>query len=388
MTTTTPAQGSSATASPNRNLLGILSIGHMANDFYSLVLPFLLPTLIVAFQMDFFAAGLVALVTNLFGGLLQPVAGYMADRFGIRKRIMIVGFLFFSSGLLLVGLSRSYPMILAAWFVFGLGIATFHAQSTNFITGAYPETKGRAMGIHGIGGAIGNFSAPLVVTFLIAAVAWRQTAILLAVPAVLIAIMLGKGLTEAPKVEVDAGGLHVPRALWILALVAGLIGMMYTGFLTFLPTYLVEEGMDLKQVGILSTIMLFVGFFAQPGGGVIYDRIGGRWLFAFSALLAATGLFLFASAWGIPPLLPAILIGAAVMATFPPSLAMASDIAKGGNVGMSVGIVFGASRTMAAFTPALTGYMADQVGLRVSLQWLVVFALAACLLAFLLPGKK
>ena len=164
--------------------------------------------------------------------------------------------------------------------------------------------------------------------------------------------------------------------------------MMYSGFLTFLPTYLVEQGMSLGQVGILSTIMLFVGFFAQPGGGIIYDRIGGRWLYALSALLAGIGIFLFTGELGLHPLIPIVLIGAAVMATFPPTLAMASDIAKSGNVGMSVGIVFGASRALAALTPAMTGYMADQFGLRISLQWLIVFAVAAFFLAFLLPTKN
>ena len=373
---------------PNNILLGALSIGHLVNDFYALVLPFLLPTLIAVFEMDFFAAGLIALATNLFGGLLQPVAGYLADRFGIRKRIMLIGFLLFSVGLFLVSLSNSYMMILLAWFVYGLGIATFHAQSTNFITGAFPKTKGRAMGIHGIGGAIGNFSVPLLVTFLITTVAWRNTALLLTIPGVLVVILLSKTLIEAPKTQSTKTSFHMPKSLWILALVAGLLSMMYASFLTFLPTYLVDQGMSLNQVGLLSTIMLFVGFFAQPGGGMIYDRIGGRWLYAISALLAAAGLFLFTSEWGIPPLFPIILIGTAVMATFPPTLAMASDIAKNGNVGMSVGVVFGTSRALAAFTPALTGYMADQLGLRISLQWLLIFAVAAFFLAFLLPQRK
>ena len=382
---------SSASTQPlpqNRMLLGILSVGHLVNDFYGLVLPFLLPTLIIAFQMDFFAAGLVSLATNLFGGLLQPIAGYLADRYGIRKRIMVAGFVLFALGLLMVGISTTYIMILAAWFVYGLGIATFHAQSTNFLTAAYPESKGRVMGIHGIGGAIGNFSVPLVVTFLITVVDWRATALLLAIPGLLVAMTLAKGLTEVPKAEVDEMSLQVPGSLWILALVAGLLGMMFSGFLTFLPTYLVEQGMSLSQVGVLSTIMLFVGFFAQPGGGMIYDRIGGRWLYAISALVAGIGLLLFTNEWGVPPLFSVILIGAAVMATFPPSLAMASELAKRGNVGMSVGIVFGASRALAALTPALTGYLADQFGLRQSLQWLIVFAVLAFVLAFWLPRRS
>ncbi|MGD9146868.1 MAG: MFS transporter, partial [Anaerolineae bacterium] len=287
-----------------------------------------------------------------------------------------------------VGLSTSYTMIVLAWFVYGLGIATFHAQSTNFVTGAFQEIKGRAMGIHGIGGAIGNFSAPIAVTLLLSVVAWRETAFLLVVPGLLVALLLGKGLVEAPRVQPESMSLNAPRTLWILALTAGLLGMLYAGFLTFLPTYLVEQGMDLKQVGILSAIMLLVGFFAQPAGGMIYDRVGGRLLYLLSALVAAVGLFLFTSGWGVTPLLPALLIGAAIQATFPSTLAMASDIGKGGSVGTSVGIVFGTSGALAALTPALTGYMADQVGLRASLQWLIVFAVAAFFLAFLLPKNK
>ena len=369
-------------------LLGILSTAHLVNDFYVLVLPFLLPTLIVVFDMNFFAAGLVALVTNLFGGLLQPIAGYLADRFGIRKRIMIIGFLFFSFGLLFVAASTSYLMILLAWLIYGLGIATFHAQSTNFITTAFPTTKGRAMGIHGIGGAIGNFSVPVVVTFLVTAVSWRNTALILTIPGFLIAILLSKSLKEAPKTESGAKRFQIPKSLWILTLVSALLGMMFAGFLTFLPTYLTEQGMSLNQAGILSTIMLFVGFFAQPAGGIIYDRFGGRNLYALSAFVAAVGLLLFTSEWASAPLLPIVLIGGAIMATFPPTLAMASDISPKGNAGMSVGIVFGTSRALAAFTPALTGLMADHFGLRLSLQWLIVFAVAAFFLAFLLPSRR
>ncbi|MEM7134716.1 MAG: MFS transporter [Chloroflexota bacterium] len=381
----------SATVQPiarNRTLLGILSLGHLVNDFYGLVLPFLLPTLIVVFQMDFFTAGLLSLATNLFGGLLQPVAGYLADHYGMRKRIIIAGFLLFALGLLLVGLSTSYQLILVAWFVYGLGIATFHAQSTSFITNAFSQTKGRAMGIHGIGGAIGNFSVPLVVTYLITAVAWRNTVFILAVPGLFVAIILAKGLTELPKTQSKSLRLQVPKELWILSLIAGLFGMMYSGFLTFLPTYLMEQGMSLSQAGFLSTMMLFIGFFAQPGGGMIYDRIGGRWLYVICALVAGTGLFLFTSNVELPLLFSVVLIGAAVMATFPSTLAMASDLVKGSHVGMSVGIVFGTSRAMAALTPALTGYMADQFGLRISLQWLIVFAVAALILAFRLPGSQ
>ena len=67
--------------------------------------------------------------------------------------------------------------------------------------------------------------------------------------------------------QVDAHPVDDPFELVLLAL--GLFDKLYAGFLTFLPTYLLEKGMDLKQAGIPSAIMLSGGLFAQLGGGLL-----------------------------------------------------------------------------------------------------------------------
>ena len=115
-----------------KTLLGILTTGHFVNDFYSIILPFLLPTLIITFDLSFFQAGLLTIAKSLLSGLLQPVIGYLADRYAKRKLIMLLGFFTFSLGLSIVSISNSYILLLGAFFIFGLGQATFHAQSTNF----------------------------------------------------------------------------------------------------------------------------------------------------------------------------------------------------------------------------------------------------------------
>ncbi|MEK6221033.1 MAG: MFS transporter, partial [Chloroflexota bacterium] len=145
-----------------QKLLAVLTTGHLVNDFYTITLPFLLPTLIVAFNLSFFEAGLLTIATSLLSGFLQPVMGYLADAFAKRKLIIILGFFAFSLGLVIAGAAVSYPMLLGAFFVFGLGQATYHAQSTNLITKAFPDSRGRSMGIHGVGGSIGNFLSPTI----------------------------------------------------------------------------------------------------------------------------------------------------------------------------------------------------------------------------------
>jgi FSR family fosmidomycin resistance protein-like MFS transporter len=372
-----------------QKLLGALTAGHLVNDFYSSTLPFLLPALIVAFDLSFFEAGLLTIATSLLSGFLQPVVGYLADIYARRKMTILLGFSAFSLGLIITSSSVSYAMLLAALFVFGLGQATFHAQSTNFITRAFPRARGRSMGIHGIGGSIGHFSAPILATLLITALGWRYATSLLVIPGLVIIIFLGYMLSEPPKAQKMAKGTPIISArLLVLTLNIGLIYMAYIGFLAFLPTFLIENGSSLTQAGLIAATMFFVGVLAQPVGGFIYDRLGGRLMFASSSLLAGLGLLFFTLESPVHPIIFIIIIGAAVQATYPVSLAMGSELAKGENVGVSVGFVFGVSGMLAAFAPALTGYAADSFGLLASFRLLVILAVLALAVSFFLPGKQ
>jgi fucose permease len=82
-----------------------------------------------------------------------------------------------------------------------------------------------------------------------------------------------------------------------------------------------------------------------------------------------------------------MVVGFFVSALFPVSLAMGSDVARENQVGMSVGVVFGLSGTLSAFTPALMGYIADLVGLIRSFSLLIALAFLGAMLALALPKK-
>ena len=372
-----------------KKLLGVLTTGHLVNDFYGVTLPFLLPTLIVVFDLSFFEAGLLAIATSLLSGILQPFVGYLADKYAKRKMIILLGFFAFSLGLIIAGISVSYLMLLIAFFVFGLGQATFHAQSTNIITRTFPRSKGRAMGIHGIGGSVGNFSAPIITTLLISAISWRYAVTLMAIPGFLIIIILGYILFEPQKTQTMAKGTPIISGkLLLLGINFGLIYMAYSGFLTFLPTFLVDNGSSISQAGLISALMLFVGFLAQPTGGFIYDKLGGRFIFTTSSLLVGAGLLLFTIDSNIPPIIFILIIGIAAQATFPVALAMGSELARDENIGASVGFVFGVSGVLGSLAPALTGYMADTFGLQTSFRLLVIVAVLSLAASFFLPFRQ
>jgi len=368
-------------------LLSGLTTGHMVNDFYSMVLPPLIPALIPVFGLNYFQIGLLSFCFYILSGVLQPTIGFWSDKHAIRKKVIIAGFLINGLGLMAIGLAPTYPLVLFASLLCGVGAATFHPQSTNFLSRAFPDTKGRVMGIHGWGGSIGNFLAPLTVAALISWVGWRQGVMWLVVPGLFVAVFLWCLLEEPEAVQVGSFGKGLSKELLLVALTFALLSMVLRGFLTFLPTFLVEQGSTLAQAGFFTSLMLCVGLVSQPLGGAVYDRVGGRTIFFICAV--ATGIALWALTRSTGPMVVVwtVVIGFFVAALFPVSLAMGSDVAKGNQVGLSVGVIFGLSSTLSAFTPALLGYVADRVGLTHAFSLLIVFAFLGALMALALPKK-
>ncbi len=80
-------------------LLSTLTLGHGTNDFYSVLLPVMLPVIAADFGLTYAQFGFVFLVTTFMSGFLQPLLGYVADRYGVQKRILIAGFFMFAFGL-------------------------------------------------------------------------------------------------------------------------------------------------------------------------------------------------------------------------------------------------------------------------------------------------
>jgi FSR family fosmidomycin resistance protein-like MFS transporter len=337
-------------------LLSTLTVGHGTNDFYIVLLPVLLPLIAADFGLNYTQFGFVFLVTTILSGFLQPVVGFVADRYGVQKRIIILGFFMFAFGLAGFSVAATFLALIVASFIYGFGETTFHAQSTNYITMAFAEKKGRAMGVHGIGGSLGNFAAPITAALLIAAFGWRRAALMLAIPAVILIIGLTVSLKPGKKNDHITFGKGLSWGLVLLGINFGLVTMLYRGFLAFLPTWLLENNVPLVSAGAITSLMLAIGVIAQPFGGVIYDRFGGKVVFLV------------------------VIVGASITMLFPVALTMASSFGGAAAAGMSVGLVFGISTTMSSFTPLLTGLLADQFGLDSAFRLLIALPLLATIM--------
>ncbi|MBO66396.1 MAG: hypothetical protein CL509_09015 [Actinobacteria bacterium] len=363
---------------PPRAILGTFVAVHVINDFYATVLPAFLPALAREWDLDYTELGLLSFAFTLFTGVLQPLIGHVADKQGKRKLILSFGFFIGGSGFLLMAVAPSFWFITVVSLLCGLGAAAYHPQATAFVVSAYPNDRGRMLGIHGWGGSVGHFLAPAIATVAIAALDWRWAMVIVAVPIIGAGTGLWAYLPESsPNPEAALKGA-LGRPIVVAALAFGLLNTVLYSFVTFVVKMLVDEGWAEVTAGATLTTMLFIGVVAQPVGGRIYDRFGGRNLFVCSNLGTILSVLLFSQTSGIVSLVAVGAIATFGFGLFPVSLAIASKIGGDSRTGFTVGVVFGVSGLLGAAARPAVGALAEAVGdIRLALGWTVVFAIAA-----------
>ena len=361
-----------------RAILGTFVAVHVINDFYATVLPAFLPALAREWDLDYTELGLLSFAFTLFTGVLQPLIGHAADKQGKRKLILSFGFFIGGSGFLLMAVAPSFWFITVVSLLCGLGAAAYHPQATAFVVSAYPNDRGRMLGIHGWGGSVGHFLAPAIATVAIAALDWRWAMVIVAVPIIGAGTGLWAYLPESsPNPEAALKGA-LGRPIVVAALAFGLLNTVLYSFVTFVVKMLVDEGWAEVTAGATLTTMLFIGVVAQPVGGRIYDRFGGRNLFVCSNLGTILSVLLFSQTSGIVSLVAVGAIATFGFGLFPVSLAIASKIGGDSRTGFTVGVVFGVSGLLGAAARPAVGALAEAVGdIRLALGWTVVFAIAA-----------
>lgn len=379
---------SRATVGGGSALLLWFTGAHLVNDFNALMLPAFLPAITDEFGLSYLELGILSLAFTILSGLLQVFAGHYADRYGRRRRALVFGFAVTAVGFVGMGLSPTYGILVAASLLCGLGASTYHPQATATLVQAYPRDRGRTMGIHGWGGSVGAFIAPLGVALLVTAFGWRTGLFLLAGPSVIVALLLRRGVAEStPKPEARLRG-GITRDVWMLAITFALLSMVIRGFLTFLPTFLVERGSTLSEAGLLTTFILVVGLVAQPLGGMMFDRLDGRRVFFVACVGTTASLLLFAASSGLLLLFSIAAVAFFVFSMFPVSLAMGSELSGVERTGIGVGIIFGVSGLSGAVVQPIVGAIADRSSLHVGLSVLVVVAALAAVLSLKLPSER
>jgi MFS transporter, FSR family, fosmidomycin resistance protein len=376
--------------------MALLSIAHLADDVNQSFIPALLPLLIVHWHISHATAGTLVLCQAISSSVVQPGIGHLADRRSMPWLIPL-GMFLAGSGVALLGVLPTMPLLFAAALVSGIGVAAFHPEAARFANYVSGAKKASGMRWFTVGGNLGFAVGPAFATAAIAA--WGLAGTLAAaIPVSIVAIV---SLIELPRLSRFGPVRHKKRVSagnedWLsFGKLSGFVivrSMAYLGLVAFIPLYVVEVLHGSAAVGGLTdTAFLLSGAAGTIAGGPIADRVGRKpvliWSTALTVVLVAVLVVLTGGGGPLP-----LAIGILIPTGFVLVASQASFIVLGqeylpNRVGLASGVTLGLAVSLGGgLSPAL-GAIADHFGVGSTLLTVSGLALAATLIAFTLPGE-
>ncbi|HJX13136.1 MAG TPA: MFS transporter, partial [Dehalococcoidales bacterium] len=170
-------------------LLPLYVLAHFGHHLLTALPVPMLPYIRNEFNLNFTRSGLVTSAFSLSYGVGQLPAGWLADRIGTRVLITIAILGVAAAGAL-VGISQTFIMLIVFLVLMGLMGGGYHPSAAPMISASVePRQRGRALGIHLLGGGGSFFVAPIVAAAIASAWSWRVSFLVLAVPSAVLGII-------------------------------------------------------------------------------------------------------------------------------------------------------------------------------------------------------
>ncbi len=180
-------------------VIGLISFAHGMSHFYQLLLAPLFPFIKDELGVSYAALGFLVALFYALSGMLQPLAGFVVDRYGARV-VLLTGVGFFVAGVLVQGLATNYAMLALGAALGGIGNRVFHPADFAILNSRVSAPRlGYAFSAHGVVGYIGYAVAPLFSVSIAAAFGWQAA---LLAGAVLGVALLGVLLANSRHLEI------------------------------------------------------------------------------------------------------------------------------------------------------------------------------------------
>jgi DHA1 family multidrug resistance protein-like MFS transporter len=241
----------------------------------------------------------------LMAGLLSLPFGILSDRVG-RKVLLLSGLLISACTSFLLYFCSSPPQMICIYLFFGMGLAAFNPTMMSYVADISPPTHlGRAYGLYTMSLYGGMTMGPAVGGFLCHAHGFRAVFL---ISGVFIFLTVWPMLFFLPRSRHDHSNKPEPEALspsgalfrnrpllgcW-LATLGSCFG--YGMFMTFVPLYANNLGMNAGQIGLVFAIQALSNAISRIPLGYLSDKVANRGRLAilgfmiFVASLAGFGI--------------------------------------------------------------------------------------------------
>ncbi len=286
-------------------MVPLFVVAHFSHHLVMALMQPLLPFIRDEFAISYTQAGWIVSSFTLAYGLSQLPAGWLADRIG--PRILIaVG----TSGVavcgLFAGLSPTYTIMIFPLMLMGILGGSYHPAASPLVSATVEvKNRGRALGLHQIGGTASYFLTPLIAVGVAALLGgWRGSFVSMSILTIALGIGLylllgrrGYGGNSRKKTPGNAAAdtfTQVPRYK-LLAFIALGVALQVSIFSTvsFISLFAVDSFKLSEEAGAgLLALTNFAGLWSGPLGGYLSDRIGKVPVMIFVCLLAGPFIYL------------------------------------------------------------------------------------------------
>lgn len=248
----------------------------------------------------------ISLLQGMAFALFYTFAGLPLGRLidsAPRMKIVAIGVAVWSVTTAACGVAGSYWQLFVARMGVGVGEATLSPAAYSIIADSFPKRRlGLAMGVYGLGSAIGAGLAFMigaaVIKFVAAAgevslpiigviSAWQMAFFVVGLPGLAMAALFAL-MPEPPRRYTAADGASAPTwkaifgyvgrnagSLLVLFFAVGAVNLAVIGAVSWLPVlYMRVHGLELASAGYLAGGALIVGgLIGMIGGGLLMDRL-------------------------------------------------------------------------------------------------------------------
>jgi len=373
----------------NYNIIFVLTLVHFTGDFYSSFFTPLLPAFVGKLGLTLAQVGLITGIVRLLSFIVQPVTGYLADRYETRGFVLAGLFLAFFF-IPLSGAAPSFWILLLVLCMGSMGSSMFHPSTTGMVPLYSGNRTGFCLSIYNTGGTFAFALGPVFITWYVDRFGLEQMPYTLILGAIAfffcfkyLPVPVSENLSHlgfVGSIKETLGKVY--KSIFLIWLVMVLRAVAGQTFITFMPIYLAGKGHDLVSVGLIVSLFIMAGTLSGLLAGYLADKTDPKKIFFISHALMAPALLLYLYLPGPFVYIGSFLAGFTVLASLPLGVVMAQKLAPKSRSMVSslmMGFAYGLGGALSPFI----GKLADLYGLET-----ILFYTAFIPIVTLLPIMK
>ena len=351
----------------------LIGNGHFLSHFYILTLPPLFLFLQKDFDVSYAELGLVPVVMSAMGAIMQTPYGFLVDRFGAR-RFLVINTLVMGISVSLMGAATAYWQILVLAGVSGLANAVYHPADYTILSASIrPEKMGQAFAIHTFTGNAGFALAPPIVAVLASLFGWREALMIVGLVSVPVAAAIVWQISvlsdvasrkEKTTQSMTLSALIFDRTMILFFFFYLLGSAAGSGVQAWLITILHQvKGIELALASSALTAYMLGTVCGILFGGWVVDRSKRYVMIMVAGLTGVSSLLTFfvgiAPMTGVLAIVLMFLSGLGLGGSRTPRDIMLKDAVPPSEIGKVFGFVSSGLALGSALTPVPFGYLID-----------------------------